>query len=71
MEKERRDHRTRTIILGGNKMTTATAEKPTCKYYDKGSMTYIECKGDEWAEWTDKWTYCPHCGKAIERIERE
>ena len=52
-------------------MTTATAEKPTCKYYDKGAMTYIECKGDEWADWTDKWTYCPHCGKKIKRVEEE
>ena len=51
-------------------MTTATAEKPTCKYKDVGAMTYIECKGTQWADWTEEWIWCPHCGKKIERLDK-
>lgn len=48
-------------------MTTTTAEKPTCKYTTIDVVTYVACAGTEWQEHTKKWTYCPHCGKRIER----
>lgn len=50
-------------------MTTATAE--TCKYVNVDVVTYIECSTTEWEDYTKKWTYCPDCGRKVERVEAQ
>ena len=71
MGKEKRDHRTRTIILGGNKMTKTTkAEKPTCTYELVGGYAYTACGQKNWEHTTADLTTCQNCGKKIKRVER-
>ena len=48
-------------------MTTATCKQAKTN----GNMTRLSCKQErEWQKDTIKWTYCPHCGKKIERVEK-
>ena len=50
----------------------ATAEKPTCKYsLQADGYIYTQCGQVGFPDDTRKDKFCRHCGKAIERIERE
>ena len=51
-------------------MTTATAEKPTCKYIIDSGYVKTSCGEFEFADVTKHYTYCPNCGRKVERVEK-
>lgn len=53
-------------------MTTAIAEKPTCKYEEKeDGFLHTDCGQVKFLDTTQRATYCPNCGKKIERVNHE
>ena len=52
---------------GGNKMTTATAEKPTCQYNEVNGYVRTGCGQYEFADVVKDYNYCPDCGRKVER----
>ena len=52
------------------KVTTATAEKPTCTYELLGGYAFTECGQKNWEHTTADLTTCQNCGKKIKRVER-
>ena len=53
-------------------MTTAIAEKDTCKYKEKeDGFLHTDCGQVKFLDTTQRATYCPNCGKKIERVNHE
>ena len=51
-------------------MTTATAEKPTCKYsLQPDDFFYTQCGQIRFPDDAARDTFCRHCGRRIERLE--
>lgn len=50
----------------------ATAEKPTCQYaLGPDDFVYTSCGQIGFPDDAARDTYCRHCGKKIDRLERE
>ena len=48
----------------------ATAEKPTCKYsLQADGFIYTQCGQTRFPDVVKKYTYCPDCGRKVERVE--
>lgn len=50
---------------------TAVAEKDTCKYEEgNDGFLYTSCGQCKFLDTTQRKTYCPNCGKEIERVDK-
>ena len=53
-------------------MTTVTAEKTTCKYsLQADDFVYTSCGQMRFPDVVKKYTYCPGCGRKVERVEAQ
>lgn len=53
-------------------MTTATTEKPTCQYaLGTDDFVYTSCGQTRFPDVVNNYTYCPDCGRKIERVEAQ
>ena len=50
----------------------ATAERDTCKYKEKeDGFLHTDCNQIKFLDTTQRATYCPDCGKKIERVSND
>ena len=53
-------------------MTTATTEKPTCQYVLRpDDFVYTLCGQMRFPDVVNNYTYCPDCGRKVERVEAQ
>ena len=53
-------------------MTTATAEKPTCKYsLQPDEFFHTQCGQIRFPDVVNKYTYCPDCGRKVSKVQGE